>query len=127
MKTYYLPMNQETADYLQRLGYDVDTRHSVIDRLLTNHKEDTDASVLESVPFKKYHEELEHAVTAYEEAKKKFSANLMEIVKEREGKEEVTFDWRIEDFNSLQVKIVVHDDEGYKEEISCQCCNQKES
>lgn len=126
MKIYYLPVNQETADYLQRLGYDVDTRHSVIDRLLTNHREDTDASVLEGIPFKKYHEELEHAVIAYEEAKNRFTSELSVLVGEKEGKEDVAFDWRIEDFNSLQVKIIIRDEENGSG-VSCGSCRKEDA
>lgn len=107
MKTYELSINQETANYLQRLQLDVDTRLSVIDRLFTNHKDDTDTSVFESAPWKKYNQELQEATAQYKEAKDALSKYLMPVVQKKEGSEDVSFDWLIEDFSSCKVKITV--------------------
>ena len=120
MKTYYLPMLQEKADYLQRLQYEVETRQSVIDRLFSNHKDDADDSVLTGVPFKTYHAQLEEAVFAFDLAKNEFTSELLPVVRDKEGTDEVNFDWSIEDFNSLQVKIVVRDASSSE----CGCCSK---
>ena len=124
MKTYTLKINQELANYLQRLGYEVDTRLSIIDRLFTNHKDDTDASVFESVPFKTYSKQLEDVQAEYDMAKNQMTEYLKPIVAEKEGisVDEVLFDWRIDDFNSLEAKIMVQEPEvrGFR---VCQNCD----
>lgn len=125
MKTYEVEISQELANYLQRLGYEVDTRLSIIDRLFTNHKDDTDASVFESVPFKTYSKQLEDVQAEYNMAKDKMTEYLRPLVAETEGvpEEEVLFDWRIDDFNSLKATIIVHDNTGSNGFHVCSCGN----
>lgn len=108
MKKYILPISEDLANYFQRLEYDIDTRLSVIDRLFTNHKDDKDASLFESVPFKTYSKQLEDVRAEYNLAKDDFTKSLIPIIKEKEGTEEVNFDWKINDFSVLEVEITVH-------------------
>lgn len=104
-KTFYLPISQEMCNYLQRLSTAIDARLEVINRLFTSHKDDTDDSVLTSIPFRTYQKEYEDLNAEYSLAKDKLSEELLPIVKEKIGNENVTFNWQIEDFNSAQVRI----------------------
>lgn len=109
MKTYKIEITQELANYLQRLGLEIDTRLSIIDRLLTNHKDDPDASVFESVPWKTYMKELEEKQAEYELAKTQMSNYLIPLIAEKEGRNDVMFDWKIEDFSILEATIIIKD------------------
>lgn len=106
MKTYYLLISKETCDYLQRLNFEIETRQSVVSRLIENAKDNVDASVLESVPFKNYHKELEEAVYSYQTAKDELSKVLGAEVLKKEGKD-VPFSWMIEDFHEPKAKITI--------------------
>lgn len=109
MKTYTLPINQETADYLQRLGMEVDARMATINFMFEAHKGDRDTSMFESVPFKHYQHELEEKMFEYSAAKKEFEKGIRPLVAKEEGipEEEAVFDWNIEDFASLCVTITI--------------------
>ena len=104
--TFTLPISQETCDYLQRLGIDIDARLLVIDRIMTNHVNDVDASVLNGEPFKKYHSELEELNAEYTQAKLKFSEEIKPVVYEKMGGV-VDFTWNITNFLSKEVIITV--------------------
>lgn len=108
-KTYTVEISQELANYLQRLQLEVDTHLSVIDRLFTNHKDDPDDSVFESIPWKKYNKELQDVQAEYNLAKDQMSSELKPIVQEKEGREDVNFNWKIDDFTSLKAEITVLD------------------
>ena len=104
--TFTLPVSQETCDYFQRLGMGIDARLAVIDRIMTIHANDTNDSVLESKPFKKYHAEFEELNAEYTQAKLEFEKELKPIVFEKVGKE-VDFNWLIKDFLSQEVEITI--------------------
>lgn len=104
-KSFYLPVSQETCNYLQRLGVGVDARLEVINRLFTSHKDDPDDSVLTSVPFQTYQKQYEELNAEYAMAKDTVSNELRPIVEEKVGQTGISFNWTIEDFNSQQVKI----------------------
>lgn len=106
-KTFYLEISEETCNYLQRLGMEVDGRLEVINRLFTNHASDTDASVLTSVPFKTYQKEYEEINAEYALAKNTLSNELQDRVDKKLNKKNVKFNWLIEDFNEHKVKIDV--------------------
>lgn len=107
MKSYYVELPEKTVNYLERLDYEVSAKQSVIDYIMTSHKDDADASVLEGAPFKHYAEELEKSIVEYTKAKKSLSDYLMPLVCKREGRETVAFDWIIEDFADKRVKIML--------------------
>lgn len=108
MKTFYLSVPEETRDYLQRLDHEVAARAFIIDRMMTAHKDDTDASVFNSVPFKTYMKQFEEKSAEYDIAKKKFTKYLAPLVQKQEGVENVEFNWLVEDFRELRVKITVN-------------------
>lgn len=107
MKSYYLELPTKTVNYLERLDYELSAKQSVIDYIMTSHKDDADASVLEGAPFKHYEKELEKNAAEYAEAKKELTNYLIPLVQEKEGKQNVTFDWNIEDFSDKRVKITL--------------------
>ena len=109
-KQFTIVVQNEVVDYLQRLGYDIDSRLAVIDRLFTTHKDDTDASVFSSVPFKTYSKELEELQAEYAMAKDEFSEILKPIIQEKLGIPDVTFEWKIVNFKDAEVVITVIDE-----------------
>lgn len=112
---FYLPVPEEVRDYLQRLDYEVSARVFVIDRILTSHKDDADASVIEGIPFQTYQKQLEEKNSEYAMAKNKFTNQLKPLVQKHTGKEEVSFTWTIEDFSELQAKIILGQGENIEE------------
>lgn len=110
MKTFTIELTQELVDYVQRIGYEVDTRVYLIDRMFDMHKNDTDTSLFDSVPFKKYHKELEEKKTEYDMAVKKLGDELKPIVCQRLGQSDVNFNFEIPDFNELKAYITVLED-----------------
>lgn len=106
-KELKIEVQQESMDYLQRLAFEVEGRLEVINRLFTNHANDTDASVLTSVPFKTYQKEFDEANAAYNIAKDEFGKKIRPIVEEAVGQEGIDFDWMIEDFTQPYVNITV--------------------
>ena len=108
-KQFTLVVENDLVDYLQRLGFDIDSRLAVIDRMFVNHKDDTDASVFESVPWKKYSKELEETQAQYTMAKDEFSKILIPLVEEKTGTKGVSFDWKIENFKDAEVIITLNE------------------
>ena len=108
-KQFTLVVENDLVDYLQRLGFDIDSRLAVIDRMFVNHKDDTDASVFESVQWKKYSKELEDTQAEYTMAKDEFSKILIPLVEEKTGTKGVSFDWKIENFKDAEVIITLNE------------------
>lgn len=107
-REFIIKMNQEQANYLQRLGMEVDSKVFLLDRLFSNHATDTDTILFESVPFKYYEQEYEKARAAWELAKQEFEQTyLMPEVKEKTGLENPHFNWLIDDYLSLEVHITL--------------------
>lgn len=104
-KVFYLDVSQETCNYLQRLGIEVDGRLEVINRLFTTHANDADDSVLTSKPFQTYQKQYDEINAEYNLAKEELGKELTKLVQEKLGKEEVNFNWTIEDFNEHKAKI----------------------
>lgn len=108
-KTFTIDLTQELVDYVQRVGYEVDTRVYLIDRMFDMHKNDTDTSLFDSVPFQKYHQELTEKKAEYDLAVKKLGERLKPIVCEKVGRPDVEFNFDIPDFNDLKAHITVLD------------------
>ena len=108
MKNFTIELKQEMVDYIQRIGYEVDTRVYLIDRMFDMHKNDTDTSLFDSLPFKKYHSELEAKKAEFDMAVRKLGDEVIEpIVCEKLGKNIVKFNFEIPDFNNPLVHITV--------------------
>lgn len=107
MKTFKITIEEKTANYLQRLGFEIDSRLAIIDRMFVNHKDDTDTSVFDSVPWKKYNKEFEELNVEYTMAKDSLTKQLIPTVSEAVGYECNDFTWKIEDFQAHEVIITV--------------------
>ena len=106
LHNFYLPVSEETCNYLRRLSFEVEGRLEIINRLFTIHANDTDASVLTSVPFKTYHKEFEEINAEYSLAKESLTNELMKLVNEKYQTENpVDFDWKIENFDDNRALI----------------------
>lgn len=106
-KTFYLPVSEETCNYLQRLGMEVDARAEIINRLFTSHAQDADDSVLTSKPFETYQKQYNEIFAEYNLAKESLGKELQPLVDKEEGRTETPFNWKIENFSENKVKIEV--------------------
>jgi len=106
-ETFKITIPQELVDYVQRLGRDVDSRVYLIDRMFYNHRNDEDTNMFDSVPFKKYQKEFEELKAEYDMAVDKLGEKLIPFVVEKTGIEDPKFDWKIDDFTSLEVEITM--------------------
>ena len=70
MKRIYLNVSNETVDYLQRLDFEMAANRNIITAIFDQHKYDHDASILESAPFRKYHDQYREMTAQWEIAKK---------------------------------------------------------
>lgn len=105
---FTVDLTTEQVNYLQRLGADVDSKVFLIDRMFSNHANDEDAALFDSVPFKHYMEEYEKARMEWEFAKSEFQKNYLDKkVKEHMKKDDVAYNWQIKDYLSLKCEITV--------------------
>ena len=58
MRQYKIEVSSELTEYLERLSYEIASRSDIITMLIEKHKDDDDASVLESKAFRVYSEQL---------------------------------------------------------------------
>ena len=108
MKKIIVEINQEQADYLQRLGSEVDSKVFLIDRMFANHATDDDTALFDSVPFKHFMKEYEKARFAWETAKTEFQHTYLDPkVKEILKTDDVRYSWAINDFSTLQCEVTV--------------------
>lgn len=111
-KSYYVDVPQEFCDKLQKTGYEVEAIMSIIDRMFQNHKEDKDASLFESVPWKHYMKQFEELNGRYSEEKNELNKYLSPIIREKEGisddDTDFSFYWNIEDFYEKRARITIH-------------------
>lgn len=107
-KEFIITLTEDQANYLQRLGSEVDSKVFIIDRLFANHAQDDDTQLFDSVPYKHYMKEYEKAYTAWEFAKADLEKNtLLPIVREKTQEDNPAFTWLIDDYSSLECKITL--------------------
>ena len=107
-KMFTIPITEEDAILLQRLGAEVDGKIFVIDRLFSIHAADQDTQLFESVPFKHYMEEYNKAYAEWENAKKEFETKTVRpAVIEKFGDDKNLASWSIDDFSSLECKVIM--------------------
>ena len=108
MSVYVITGSDESLNYLQRLGYEVDSYRSIIDYLFTNHKDDP--TFINSEIFCAYQKKYEKVEAEYVLAKKEYGEKeLRPIVEERCGIKGVLFTWNIPDFTDKKVEIYIAD------------------
>ena len=105
-KEFYIEINKDVCSLLERLSYDIETRKGIVTRLLEDSKNDSDSSVLDSIPFRTYHKQLEESICSFETAKLDLQDYLDKEVTANAG-DSVSYLWNIEDFRNPKVKITV--------------------
>lgn len=110
MQTFNITIDEKTSNYLERLTYETGYMKDIIDHIFISHKNDADASLFDSVPWKTYMKKYQEAFAEFDMAKEKLTEELMPIVKEKLNKEIVSFTWRIVNFNDNLIEIQVVED-----------------
>lgn len=107
-REFIIPIPEEQANYLQRLGNEIDSKVFIIDRLFSNHATDDDIQLFESVPYKHYMKLYEQDHMAWSLAKTEFEQKyLRPLVEQKTGIENPSFNWRIDDYSSLECKVTL--------------------
>lgn len=107
-KKFIIDITEEQANYLQRLGAEVDAKIFLIDRMFANHVSDTDTALFDSVPFQHYMKEYEKANFVWEQAKLEFRKTFLdEKVKEITGLDNPSYNWTINDYLSLKCEVTL--------------------
>ena len=110
MKTYKISVSQEVNNYLQRLNYEIETHLMIINKIFEMHKNDVDVTLFDSEIWKKYQQELVEIKIELDTAKDNLSSELIKRVQEIEKKEDVNFDWSIDNYLIPEVRIMVKED-----------------
>lgn len=108
-KTITINISKEQANYLQRLGAEVDAKVFLLDRMFANHAADTDTILFDSIPFQHYMKQYQESVTAYDLAKQEFQNDFLDPIMKKDYGEDVKYNWSIEDFLSLECKVTIID------------------
>lgn len=103
---FMLKLTEDMVVDVQALGAEVDVRTHVINAMFEAHKNDTDASILFSVPFKAYQKELIEYKMQYDKAVKDLGDKIIPMVQEKLNSDNLTFDWNISDFSKLEAEII---------------------
>lgn len=97
-------VDDDTIDYLQRLGYEVDSYRSIVDYLFTTHMDDPD--FLGSPLLKAYMKDYEKVNAEYIRAKTEYGEKVLRpMADERFGQPGVFFTWSIPDFAAKTVEV----------------------
>lgn len=108
MKNFTVKMSQEQANYLQRLGQEVDGKAFIIDRMFATHAMDEDTMIFESVPFKHFMKQFEEANAEFDFAKQEFQDTYLKgEVEKLTGIKDPVFNWQIDNYNALEVKVMM--------------------
>ena len=105
---FIIKLQEDQVNYLHRLNIEMDGKTFLIDRIFSNHAKDTDASVIESIPFKHYMKEFEELHAEYELAKLEFERTIVspEVMK-RTNNEDARYSWEIKNFASLECEVTL--------------------
>lgn len=109
METFTLTIDENVCNYLERLTYETGSMKDIIDHMFVSHKNDTDTSLFDSVPWKSYMEQYQKAFVEFDAAKEKFSNELQPIVAEKVGRD-VSFIWKIVSFDDNLIEIQIMED-----------------
>lgn len=90
-----IKLNQEIADYIERLWFEYISRKDIITSLFELHKNDSDPTVLDSVPFKHYENLFADSKIAYETAMEEVRTYVPEEYSTVEYRFEVVFGERV--------------------------------
>ena len=105
---FIISISEEQSNYLHRLGMDLEAKIFIIDRLISDHKSDTNADVINSEVFKYYQHGYEEAFTQWSMAKKEFQNTVLKpIIQEKTGLDKPNFEWQIVDFEDNECIVTM--------------------
>lgn len=106
-KVLKLTLTEDMVADIQMYGAEVDARTHVIDTMFDTHKNDIDDSLFTSVPFMTYQKGLADYRKKYNDAVMTLGNKLIPMVEKELGTTNVSFDWEIRDFSTLEVEIKI--------------------
>lgn len=106
-KEFIVKITEEQANYLQRLGVEVEAKAYLIDYMFANHMNNQNMILFDSAPFKHYEKQYEQAVASFNLAKQEFEHEYLDDIVYKKMGEKVNYNWRIDDYLSLDCKITV--------------------
>ena len=83
-KNFIITISEDQANYLQRLGVEVDSKVFLLDKIFANHAQDKDTQLFDSIPYKHYMKEYEKAHFEWEIAKLEFENNFLGLISFKE-------------------------------------------
>lgn len=99
-------INQEVANYIQRIMFEMDNKIFIVDRMFTNHKDDEDASLLlENRLFVKYMHEYKELRFQYVELTNLINKQILDFLNKNNYKFK-RIQWNINDFYSKRELII---------------------
>ena len=100
-KNIIIEFSEETGNYLQRLGTEVDAKAYLLDYMFSNHAQDDDVSLFDSKPFQHFMKQYEQAQAEFTLAKVEFENTYLkpEVYKQLGN---IPFTWKIDDYTSHQ-------------------------
>lgn len=99
-----ITVSDEITSLIQRLSFEMNSRSRIISKLIEDHANDPDASVLESPVFKAYHKELV-------ETESEFELGKAELEKRYIFPDYPNCRWTL-DYATSVITVVVDDDES---------------
>lgn len=99
-------INQDVANYIQRIIFEIDNKVFIIDRMFSNHKEDDDASLLfENRLFIKYMNEYRALRYEYSVLTGLINKQILDFLNKNNYTYN-TVDWSITDFSNDRDLII---------------------
>lgn len=109
-KKYWIPMEPEFINYLQRLEFEMTGTTFILCRLFETHKEDKDLSLFEKKNFQNYMERFQKLHFEFEYVRalltEEIRMGLLEEIKELK-RETLNFQWKIEDFRDATLEVTI--------------------
>lgn len=109
MTSFTVIIDKKVAEYLERLTYEVESRKSIIDFMFQSHKNDKDASLFESIPWKTYMKEYQDFFVELDMAKAEASKIVMAKINEMFGRS-IDCTWKMIDFKEGLIEITLSED-----------------
>lgn len=101
-----IPISFELANYINQLMFEESNLTFIMCRLFEKHKNDTDADLLISEQFKKYHKELEIIHYEYTSLRNAITSKIESFLTSIGINEPELYRWNIPDFiNDMYIEI----------------------
>lgn len=103
-------LTPEQINLLQRAGNEVDTKVFILDKLFSNHINDTDTELFNSKSFKYYMDLYEQAYITWRLTVRLIEQNaILPVTQQVTGIQKPNFNWAIEDYVARECKVKVMD------------------